>query len=62
MNNKEINSIIIVGGEITAVTVASAIATSLPQLKITIIGADDEKAAALSMLPQIHDFHRQLGA
>ena len=61
MNNKEIKSIIIVGGGITGVTVASAIAKSLPQLKITIIGADDEQSEALSMLPQVHEFHRQLG-
>ena len=61
MNNKEINSIIIVGGGITGVTVASAIAKSLPQIKITLIGKDNDKSEALSMLPQIHEFHRQLG-
>lgn len=61
MNNKEINSLVIVGGGVTAVTVAAAIAKSLPQLKITLIGADNEKSAALSMLPQVHEFHRQLG-
>lgn len=42
-------------------TVASAIAKSMPQIKITLIGADDEQSAALSMLPQIHEFHRLLG-
>ncbi len=61
MNNKEINSIIIVGGGITGVTVASAIAKSLPQIKITLIGKDDKNSEALSMLPQVHEFHRQLG-
>ena len=61
MNNKEINSIIIVGGGVTGVTVASAIAKSLPQIKITLIGTGDEKSEVLSMLPQVHEFHRQLG-
>ena len=61
MNNKEINSIIIVGAGVTAVTVASAIAKSLPQVKITLVGADNEPPETLTMLPQIHEFHRQLG-
>lgn len=61
MKNKEINSIIIVGAGITAVTVASAIAKSLPQIKITLVGADNEPPEPLTMLPQIHQFHRQLG-
>lgn len=61
MNNNEINKIIIVGGGITAVTVASVIATSLPKIDISVIGGVEEGSEALSMLPQVHEFHRQLG-
>lgn len=61
MNNKEINSIVIVGGGITAVTVASAIAKSMPKIQITIVGTEVVESEALSLLPQVHEFHRQLG-
>ncbi len=61
MNNQEINRIIIVGAGITGVTVAAAIAKSLPHISITLIGDGDGHSEALSMLPQVHEFHRQLG-
>lgn len=61
MDNKEINRIIIVGAGITAVTVAAAITKSLPKVKITLIGTDDEPSEAISLLPPVHEFHRRLG-